>query len=116
MEHDDKKRRAEAKSAIDMKSVSFDEPEEGVYYAYANIVNLNWTLTDLRIRFGELLQVIDEQNPTWAAQRGVVLERVSVTIPWIQAKRLRDMLDGVIRNYEEINGELVQAKLPAGPD
>jgi len=105
----------EAESKVDLSSVAFEEPQEGVFYAYANIVNLNWTLTDLRIRFGELLQVIDDQNPTWGAQRGIVLERVSVTIPWIQAKALRDMLDGVVRNFEVLNGELRTAKLPAAP-
>ncbi|HLW77107.1 MAG TPA: DUF3467 domain-containing protein, partial [Bryobacteraceae bacterium] len=101
--------------AVDMTKLPLEEPEEGVFYAYANIVNLNWTLTDLRIRFGELLQVPDENDPTWAAQRGIILERVSVTIPWQQAKGLRDMLDGVVSNYEAINGELKQAKLPAPP-
>ncbi len=99
----------------DMKDLPLEEPEEGVVYAYANLVNMNWTLTDVRIRFGELLQVPDENSPTWAHQRGILLERVSVTIPWIQAKALRDMLDGVIRNYEALNGELKRVRLPAAP-
>jgi hypothetical protein len=107
---------AEGRSMVpELKNLPIEEPEEGVFYAYANLVNMNWTLTDVRIRFGELLQVPDDDNPTWEHQRGILLERVSVTIPWIQAKGLRDMLDGVIRNYETLNGELKHVKLPAPP-
>jgi hypothetical protein len=98
-----------------LKDLPIEEPEEGVFYAYANVVNMNWTLTDVRLRFGELLQVPDENDPTWEKQRGIILERVSVTLPWIQAKLLRDLLDGVIRNYEALNGELKSARLPAPP-
>jgi Protein of unknown function (DUF3467) len=106
----------EAESLVPpVRDLPIEEPEEGVFYAYANLVNMNWTQTDVRIRFGELLQVPDEDNPTWDHQRGILLERASITIPWIQAKVLRDMLDGVIRNYETLNGELRQAKLPAAP-
>jgi hypothetical protein len=106
---------AEGESKIDMRTLLLEEPEEGVYYAYANMVNMNWTLTDVRIRFGELLHVPNEENPTWENQHGILLERVSVTIPWIQAKVLRNMLDAIVRNYEAINGELKQPKLPASP-
>jgi hypothetical protein len=109
------KNEAEAESIVDMKNLALEEPGEGVYYAYANMVNMNWTLTDVRIRFGELLQVPNEDNPTWENQHGILMERVSVTIPWIQAKALRDMLAAVIKNYEVINGELKSVKLPAGP-
>jgi hypothetical protein len=106
---------AEAESTIDLTQLPLEDPEEGVYYAYANLVNLNWTLTDVRIRFAELLQVPDENNPTWDGQRGILLERASVTIPWLQAKALRDMLNGLIKNYETINGALKTPKLPAAP-
>ena len=50
--------------SVDLRKLALEQPEEGVYYAYANLVNLNWTLTDLRIRFAELLTVPDENNPT----------------------------------------------------
>jgi hypothetical protein len=115
MENEEVKSNAEAKSLIDLANLRLEEPEEGVYYAYANMVNMNWTLTDVRIRFGELLQVPNDDAPTWQNQHGILLERVSVTIPWHQAKILRNLLDQVVRNYEEINGELKQIKLPAPP-
>ena len=99
----------------DLKTLPLEEPEEGVFYAYANVVNFNWTLTDVRLRFAELLSVPDDNNPVWDAQRGIILERASITIPWIQAKNIRDMLDGLVKNYEALNGELKPAKLPSPP-
>lgn len=105
----------EEKSIFDLTKVELSAPKEGVHYAYANLVNMNWTLTDVRLRFGELLHIPNDNNPTWDNQHGILLERVSVTIPWIQAKSLLNMLEAVIRNYEAINGELIAPKLPSSP-
>jgi len=111
---DEPKSKAEAVSGmVDLKKLPLEEPEDGVFEAYSNVVNMNWTLTDVRIRFAELIQVPDDDHPTWENQHGIILERASVTIPWHQAKALRDMLDGVVKNYEEINGVLTTPKLPA---
>jgi transcriptional regulator with XRE-family HTH domain len=104
-----------AEARIDLAKIPLEEPEDGVFEAYSNVVNMNWTLHDVRVRFAELLQVPDEDRPTWENQHGILLERVAVTMPWHQAKALRDMLDAVIENYEEINGELKPIKLPARP-
>ena len=82
---------------------------------YANIVNLDWTLYDVRIRFGELMQVPNEADPSWKNQHGIVLEKAAIRIPWHQAKSLYLLLAAVIKNYEEINGELKPIKLPAAP-
>ena len=105
--------KAEAPSNVELSKLPLLEPEDGVFNAYSNVVNMNWTLTDVRLRFGELLQVPDDDRPTWENQHGILLERVSVAIPWHQAKVLRDMLAGITRNYEEINGDLKPIKLPA---
>jgi hypothetical protein len=99
----------------DLRKVPIDSPQEGVYYAYANIVNFNWTLTDVQLRFAELIQVPNEDSPTWENQSIVILERVSVTIPWYQAKILRGMLDGILRTYEEVNGEIKTPVLAQPP-
>jgi hypothetical protein len=112
---EEEKRKAHAASVIDIATTPLEEPEDGIFTAYSNLINLDWTLYDLRIRFGELIQVPNDEDPTWKNQHGILLERVAVTIPWHQAKILRDMLDGVIRNYEVLNGELKQIKLPAAP-
>jgi hypothetical protein len=112
------KSKTEAQPSVigDLGKVPIEEPEDGVFEAYSNVVNLNWTLTDVRIRFQELIQVPDEDRPNWENQHGVLLERAAMTIPWLQAKSLRDMLGGVIRNYEELNGELKPVALPARPE
>jgi hypothetical protein len=99
----------------DLGKAPLEAPEEGVFYAYGNIVNLNWTLTDVQIRFAELIQVPNDDSPTWENQHAILLERVSVTIPWYQAKVLHNMLTGILRNYEELNGELKQPLLAPAP-
>jgi hypothetical protein len=102
-------------SNIDLNKVPLEEPQDGVFEAYSNVVNMNWTLHDVRLRFAELIQVPDDDRPTWENQHGVILERAAITMPWHQAKYLRDMLDGIIKHYEEINGVLKPIKLPARP-
>src|SRR5713226_8225028 len=108
MPSEESKTPAEAPTGLigDLSKIPLQEPEDGVFETYANVVNMNWTLTDVRLRFGELIQVPDDDRPTWENQHGILLERAAVTIPWFQAKILRDLLDGVLKNYETINGEL----------
>jgi len=110
------KAEAEPDSMINLSKVPLEYPEDGVFETYSNVVNMNWTLHDLRLRFAELIQVPDEDRPNWENQHGVIMERAAITIPWHQAKVLRDMLNGVIRSYEELNGELKPLKLPARGD
>jgi uncharacterized protein DUF3467 len=90
----------------DLRKVPLETPEDGVFYAYGNVVNMNWTLTDVQFRFAELIQVPNDESPTWENQHGILLERVAVTVPWYQAKVLLDMLTKVVHNYEAVNGEL----------
>lgn len=99
--------------SVDLNKLPIEEPESGLFEAYSNVVNMNWTLYDVRLRFAELIQVPDDDRPNWENQHGIVLEKVAVTIPWHQAKYLRDLLDGVIKNYESVNGTLNPIKLAA---
>jgi hypothetical protein len=110
------KAEAPPNATFDLGKVPMEYPEDGVFETYANVVNMNWTLTDVRLRFSQLVQVPDEDRPNWENQHSVVLERAAITIPWHQAKVLRDMLNGLISNYEEINGELKPLKLPGRPE
>jgi hypothetical protein len=114
MATDKSKNSIEADSNIDLTTVPLEEPEDGVFAAYSNLANVDWTLHDVRIRFAELIQVPNEESPTWVNQHIVVLERVMVTLPWRQAKNLCHLLTSVIDNYERLNGELKPVKLPPG--
>jgi hypothetical protein len=115
MTNESKRSAAEAPTNIDLATTPIEAPEDGVFMDYANVVNLDWTLYDVRIRFGELMQVLNDENPSWINQHGVVLEKAAIRVPWHQAKNLCLLLTAVIKNYEEINGELKQIKLPAAP-
>ena len=106
---------APPQTVVDLSKTPYQEPEEGVFMAYANVFNLDWSLHDIRIRFGELMQVFDQDRPTWPNQYATVLEKAAIRMPWYQAKALCNQLTGIIKNYEEINGELKLPKLPAPP-
>ncbi len=85
------------------------EPEEGVFEEYSNYVHMNWTLFDVRIRFGQVVP-----NPEHPPERAgfAVSERAAITMPWGQAKALRDMLVDVVNKYESVNGEITVPILP----
>ena len=80
------------------------EPLDSIY---ANTTDLQWTLTDVTVRFGEVVQRVVAN-----ASEAKIREKAVVTIPWWQAKLLRDMLSDLISRYENLNGELKRANLP----
>jgi len=83
--------------------------KEGVEEVYANFHHINWTLYDVRIRFGQIIPHPDAppENAPWA-----IMEYAAVTVPWGQAKVLRDLLNESINRYEAANGEIAVPKLP----
>ena len=84
-------------------------PDEGICDVYSNFLHINWTLFDIRIRFGQIV-AHPEQQPeaaVWA-----INEWAAVTMPWGQAKALRDMLVDAVSKYEAANGELAVPNLP----
>jgi hypothetical protein len=85
------------------------EPEEGICDVYSNFVHMNWTLFDVRVRFGQIVPHPEQQpeSAVWA-----INEWAAVTMPWGQAKALRDMLMDAIKRYEDTNGEITIPKLP----
>ena|ERR1022692_1608660 len=77
---------------------------EGVFEDYGNQLNLLWTLFDVTIRLGHLV-------PTKHATDGKIVEFVNeetsaITLPWAQAKALRNMLGDAVSRYEKLNGEI----------
>jgi len=74
--------------------------EDGVFENYGNQVNLAWTLFDVTLRFGQIVPAPGDMPP-WAN-----MEVAAITIPWGQAKALRDMLNDLVLRCEKANGEI----------
>jgi uncharacterized protein with NRDE domain len=78
---------------------------------YSNMYHLNWSIVDVRIRFGQMV-------PTETTASGrvsyVIEENAAVTVSWPQAKALRDSLIEAVSRYENTNGEIIlpNLKLP----
>lgn len=73
---------------------------------YANIVNLDWTLYDVTLRFAQLKFAGDPRARKLTAE-----EQGSVTIAWAEAKYLRDTLTDLLSKYEKVNGEIRRPQL-----
>jgi hypothetical protein len=86
---------------------------EGVAEVYANEVNLMWTLEDVRVRVGQLINSPETSNPLVFTP--VVEERAAVTFPWRSAKLFNMQLAKLIERYESANGPIkTDLKLPSG--
>lgn len=84
----------------------------GVFNVYANSVHITWSVDDLRLRLGQVVDAPGTPNPG-KDFRGAIEERAAVTISWRMAKALRDQLTAAIGNYEKTNGTIkIDAKLP----
>ncbi len=85
---------------------------DGVAEIYANTAHITWSLDDLRIRLGQLINSPDTPNPG-PDLVSVSEERAAVTISWRGAKILRNQLTDIIDSYESVNGEIkIDIKLP----
>jgi Protein of unknown function (DUF3467) len=90
-------------------------PEDGIFETYANMVDADWTLSDVSLRFMQLIHAAKEEEPTTVNRELVVLERASITLPWWSAKILASMLTDLVRSYESVNGELTTPNLAPRP-
>jgi hypothetical protein len=95
----------------EVKEFDWVESKQGFQEIYGNYVSTSWTLVDVRFRIGQIIPVIGADPMKFVAE-----ERGAVTVAWPQAKFLRDILTGLIANYEKVNGEIKPAKLPSVPD
>jgi hypothetical protein len=87
---------------------------DGIIEIYANMMHATWTLDDLRIRIGQVIDSPETPNPG-KEFKGVVQETAAVTFGWRNAKLLRDQLSEVIELYEKVNGEInIEIILPSG--
>src|SRR5579863_7428338 len=90
-------------------SIEWIPSAHGVSEIYTNFIHINWTLFDLRLRLGQVVADPRQSTPiaSWA-----IIERAAVTIPWGQAKYLRDQLNECLERYEKVNGPLTVPQLP----
>lgn len=80
--------------------IQWVNPPEGVPEYYTNMVNILWSLDDVRFRIGQL---VDGSEPKSVIARS----SAAVTLSWRNAKLLRDDLIELINAYEKVNGEIV---------
>ncbi len=85
------------------------ERDGGVFYTYANRVDLDWTAHDIRLRFSER-SLLPRDRPGGAKER--IEERASIALSWSQAKALRDLLDLALDHYEKLNGPIINPRVP----
>jgi len=76
---------------------------------YANYVDICWGLHDVRLRLARLVPIISSSQPL----RVVVEQNAALTMPWGEAKILRDILIDAVERYELVNGELKWPELAA---
>lgn len=80
-------------------------PPEGVPEYYANMVNILWSLDDVRLKIGQL---IDDpaDTPPGTNFTPIAQATAAVTISWRNAKLLLADLAQLIASYEKVNGEI----------
>jgi len=101
---------------MDRTKTSSDQPRpkwirrEDSAEIYSNLYFINWSRTDVRLRFGQMIPV----NEVGTNVEFVVEEQAAVTIAWAQAKALRDSLSDAVERFEKMNGviDLANLKLP----
>ena len=84
----------------------FTPSPDGVVEIYANLVDANWTLHDVRMRFAQIVP-----NPPGSEKVFRAEERAAVTVSWGYAKTISQVLADLIRRYEEANGEIQTPKI-----
>ena len=98
------KRRGAASPAEPEARLEFVEPEEGIFRTYSNHHRFGWTGYDVRLLFGELVEVSSNEY--------IIEETAHITMSWIQAKYLLQNLQNLIQKYEAENGPIQPIKVP----
>jgi hypothetical protein len=87
------------------REIEYRTQPEGLVRIYSNNVSMASTRLDVRLLFGEVIDLADEK---------VIIEnRVQVTLTWQEAKVLADFVQANIKAFEELNGPIT---LPAIPE
>ncbi len=100
-------RRASQKPSKDKdRKIPLVKSEDGVCEVYSNFIDANWSLFDVRLRFGQIVPAPIGSDHPFDAE-----ERAAIMIAWPEAKILRDIMIDVVRRFEETNGEIKPLKL-----
>jgi|SRR5271157_3344567 len=86
------------------KPLRFIDSPDGIREVYSNVVAAQGTGHDLRIRFAQIIYRGNDAGVPTA--QGVAEVRVAVTISWVQARALCDLLSAFIERYEAVNGAI----------
>jgi hypothetical protein len=87
------------------KPIEYRAPQGGVLRFYSNNVQLATTSFDVRMIFGEVIEVKPD--------KAIIEQNVQITMSWLEAKVLADFLQANIKALEELNGPI---KLPKNLD
>ena len=77
------------------RQLEYVEPEDGIFRTYANHHRFGSTGYDVRLLFGEIIDVADDKI--------IIEETVHVTMSWQQAKELLDTLRAIFAEHEGEN-------------
>jgi hypothetical protein len=88
---------------LETREVEIQHPPDGLLTFYANHIALGTTAFDIRLVFGQVMDI--------KATKALVQQEVMVTLAWMEAKILRDLLDLQIKKYEEDNEPLFLPKI-----
>ena len=90
--------------------VEIKDASHGLASIYSNRFDVMWTPHDVKIKFSELIKILDATNDS--PRTTVYEERAHVVMSWIQAKSLAYMFSELVKRYETENGEIQVPKLP----
>jgi hypothetical protein len=103
-------KKKEGSGSSELKKFEWIASKSPIPEIYTNYMHLSWSLQDVRILFGQLKPEFGNSN------NFIVEERGAINLSWGQAKQLSDNLIGLIKKYEEANGDITRPKLADRPD
>ena len=95
------------KTAENKQQIEYREQPGGMFRTYCNNVMMSSTGFDVRVIFGEVIEVSNDKTKV------IVEQRAQVTMTWLEAKLVGDFLQANVKAHEELNGPL---KLPKNID
>jgi hypothetical protein len=96
---------------VDKNIKEFRQPPEGIREIYTNLIQITWTMFDIRLRLAQVIPTSMKVEDSAEIKGFAALEKAGVTMAWPEAKLLRNMLTDAVERYEKANGEIKPLKL-----